>query len=211
MLSAAPFVPSCQDPVHQSRLRLRRGRAAPIKRGAALASSGSLLQGYQGRGADELVSSPFASQTLPFKRFAPNAPITTRCSWLFSPSVSRKVCQPVVPLNCYPTTLRRRIVDVAGKIVGHARILEITAATWKLLRSTDWRKSAHPPPFACQAQKTKASRCLIRVSASASESFLPFGREITPVHPSELTRDSLPRNSHLGTFIFAKMSGIAQI
>ena len=30
------------------------------------------------------------------------------------------VCQPVVPLNCYPTTLRRRIVDVAGKIVRHA-------------------------------------------------------------------------------------------
>ncbi len=31
------------------------------------------------------------------------------------------VCHPVVPLNCYPTTLRRRIVDGTGKIVRHCR------------------------------------------------------------------------------------------
>ena len=61
------------------------------------------------------------------------------------------VCQPVVPLNCYPTTLRRRIVDVAGKIVRHAGqiLLKVTAATWKQLQIDRlWRKSAHPPPFA---------------------------------------------------------------
>ena len=61
------------------------------------------------------------------------------------------VCHPVVPLNCYPTTLRRRIVDGTGKIVRHAGriLLKVTAATWKQLQIDRlWRKSAHPPPFA---------------------------------------------------------------
>ena len=51
----------------------------------------------------------------------------------------------------YPTTLRRRIVDVAGKIVRHAGqiLLKVTAATWKQLQIDRlWQKSAHPPPFA---------------------------------------------------------------
>jgi hypothetical protein len=116
----------------------------------------AILQGYQGRGADELVHralKDFASQTLPFKRFAPNAAYyyTLLVAFFLYECFKEDVCQPVVPLNCYPTTLRRRIVDVAGKIVRHAGqiLLKVTAATWKLLQIDRlWRKSAHPPPFA---------------------------------------------------------------
>ncbi len=116
----------------------------------------AILQGYQGRGADELVHralKDFTSQTLPFKRFAANAAYyyTLLVAFFLYECFKEDVCQPVVPLNCYPTTLRRRIIDVAGKIVRHAGqiLLKVTAATWKQLQIDRlWRKSAHPPPFA---------------------------------------------------------------
>ena len=61
------------------------------------------------------------------------------------------VCHPVVPVSCYATTLRRRIIDVAGKIVRHAGkiILKVTVATWNQLQIDRlWSKSAQPPHFA---------------------------------------------------------------
>ena len=39
------------------------------------------------------------------------------------------VCHPVVPVSCYATTLRRRIIDVADKIVRHAGGLSIRPGT----------------------------------------------------------------------------------
>ena len=84
----------------------------------------ALLEGYH-RGADELVHralKDFASQTLPFKRFPANAAFyyTMLVAFFLYESFKQDVCDPVVPLSCYATTLRRRLLDVAGKIVRHA-------------------------------------------------------------------------------------------
>ena len=64
----------------------------------------AILQGYQGRGADELVHralKDFASQTLPFKRFAPNAAYyyTLLVAFFLYECFKEDVCQPVVPLG----------------------------------------------------------------------------------------------------------------
>ena len=71
----------------------------------------ALLEGYHGRGADELVHralKDFASQTLPFKRFPANAAFyyTMLVAFFLYESFKQDVCDPVVPLSCYATTLR---------------------------------------------------------------------------------------------------------
>ena len=115
----------------------------------------ALLEGYHGRGADELVHralKDFASQTLPFKRFPANAAFyyTMRVAFFLYESFKQDVCDPVVPLSCYATTLRRRLLDVAGKIVRHAGqiLLKVTTATWEQLQIRRlWEKSGNPPAF----------------------------------------------------------------
>ena len=115
----------------------------------------ALLEGYHGRGADELVHralKDFASQTLPFKRFPANAAFyyTMLVAFFLYESFKQDVCDPVVPLSCYATTLRRRILDVAGKIVRHAGqiLLKVTTATWEQLQIRRlWEKSGNPPAF----------------------------------------------------------------
>ena len=73
----------------------------------------ALLEGYHGRGADELVHralKDFASQTLPFMRFPDQRRLLLHgCWWPFSCTSrsSRTSAIPVVPLSCYATTLRR--------------------------------------------------------------------------------------------------------
>ena len=117
----------------------------------------ALLEGYHGRGADELVHralKDFASQTLPFKRFPANAAFyyTMLVAFFLYESFmpEEDVCHPVVPLNCYATTLRRRLLDVAGKIVSHGGriLLKVTTATWEQLQIRRlWEKSDNPPAF----------------------------------------------------------------
>ena len=115
----------------------------------------ALLEGYHGRGADELVHralKDFASQTLPFKRFPANAAFyyTMLVAFFLYESFKQDVCDPVVPLSCYATTLRRRLLDVAGKIVRHAGqiLLKVTTATWEQLQIRRlWEKSGNPPAF----------------------------------------------------------------
>jgi hypothetical protein len=116
----------------------------------------AILAGYHGRGGDELVHralKDFASQTLPSKRFAANAAFyyTMLVAFFLYECFKEDVCHPVVPVSCYATTLRRRIIDVAGKIVRHAGkiILKVTVATWNQLQIERlWSKSAQPLRFA---------------------------------------------------------------
>ena len=94
------------------------------------AGYGQLLQGqgiiasYHGRGGDELVHralKDFGFEQLPFKRFAPNAAFyyTMLVSFFLYESFKQDVCAPVVEPVCYATTLRRRVIDIAAKIVRH--------------------------------------------------------------------------------------------
>jgi len=115
-----------------------------------------IIASYHMRGYDELVHralKEFASETLPFKRFAPNAAFyyTMLISFFLYESFKEDVCESIVPLTAYATTVRRRLIDFAAKIVRHAGkiILKVTTATWKQLEIYAlWVRSGAPPSFA---------------------------------------------------------------
>jgi len=120
-----------------------------------LLNAEAVVAGYHDRGRDELVHralKDFASETLPFRRFLANAAFyyTMLVAFFLYESFKQDVCRTVVPVTCYATTLRRRILDVAGKIVRHAGriLLKVTESAWKQLHmKTLWHYSGDPPPF----------------------------------------------------------------
>ena len=74
----------------------------------------------------------------------------TLVAFFLNESFKEDVCGEVVPLTSYPTTVRRRIFDQAGKIVRHAGeiVLKVTAALWEQLKlPVLWLKSHEPPPI----------------------------------------------------------------
>lgn len=90
---------------------------------------------YHERGSDELANralKDFGHEQLPFKKFNPNA------AWYYSmllghfllESFKEDVGAPVVAIGAYATTVRRRLIDIAGKIVSHSGkiVLKITTS-----------------------------------------------------------------------------------
>ena len=112
----------------------------------------AIIETYHGRGCDELVNralKDFRSEQLPFKRFHQNAAFyyTMVIAFFLYEAFKEDVCAPVVAVSSYATTLRRKILDVAGKIVSHSGTitLKITISTWKSLNFYElWLKSENP-------------------------------------------------------------------
>jgi hypothetical protein len=53
-------------------------------------------------------------------------------------------------LHDFAVTLRRRVIDIAAKIICHAgrTVLKIPQATWEFLHFQDlWNRSAQPPQY----------------------------------------------------------------
>lgn len=115
----------------------------------------SIIGQAHGRGGDELVHralKDFGSEVLPFKRFAPNAAFyfTMLVAFFLFETFKEDVCAGVVPLESYPTTLRRRVIDVAAKIVRTSGklVLKIASAAWDILGfDVLWNRCARPPVF----------------------------------------------------------------
>ena len=115
-----------------------------------------IIRDYHDRGRDELVNramKDFAFEEMPFKRFAQNAAFyyTMRLSFFLYESFKEDVCAPAIAINAYPTTFRRKIIDIAVKVVRHAGkvILKVPEAIWNHLHFEElWRRSARPPIFA---------------------------------------------------------------
>jgi hypothetical protein len=111
-----------------------------------------IIEAYHGRGSDELVHravKDFASEQLPFKRFHQNAAYyyTMLIAFFVYEGFKEDVCGSIVQVSSYATTLRRKVIDVAGKIVSHSgkTILKITMSSWKSLDFYKlWIKSASP-------------------------------------------------------------------
>jgi hypothetical protein len=60
------------------------------------------------------------------------------------------VWAPELATAVYATTVRRKLIDVAAKIVHHAGkiVLKVTAAAWDALHfEALWRRSGKPPQF----------------------------------------------------------------
>ena len=115
-----------------------------------------IIASYHGRGADELVHrglKDFGFEELPFLRFAPNAALyyTMLVAFFLFECFKEDVCGEVIPVEAYATTLRRRLIDVAAKIVRHAgqTILKVAAAAMEQLQFVALRaRSGAPPRFA---------------------------------------------------------------
>jgi len=114
-----------------------------------------IIASSHSRGADELVHrglKDFGFEELPFLRFAPNAAFyyTMLVAFFLFESFKEDVCRDVTPVEAYATTVRRRIIDVAAKIVRHAGkiILKVAAAAMEQLQfATLWARSNAPPRF----------------------------------------------------------------
>jgi hypothetical protein len=73
------------------------------------------------------------------------------------------VCADVVGLGAYAITVRRKIIDIAAKIVrrGGQVILKVTEATYKRLNLAHmWQRSNSPPRFLGLRGKRKHSSVL---------------------------------------------------
>ena len=101
----------------------------------------ALVACYHERGSDELANralKDFGHEQLPFKRFAPNA------AWYYMmlvghfllESFKEDVSASVIPVGSYASTVRRRLIDIAGKIVSHGgeTILKVSKACLTSLR-----------------------------------------------------------------------------
>lgn len=120
-----------------------------------LLEASEIIGTYHGRGADELVHrglKDFASEQLPFLRFGPNMAyyFTMLVAFFLFESFKEDVCAEVIPLESYPTTVRRWLFDQAGKVVRHAGevALKVTQALWDHLKLPAlWQKSHTPSPI----------------------------------------------------------------
>lgn len=94
----------------------------------------------------------FGTELLPFKRFASNAAyyyLMVIGFFLFE-TFKHDMDSTVIPVTWYPTTFRRRCLDIAGKIVRTAgrTVLKITATAHRNLQFSElWKRSVAIPPI----------------------------------------------------------------
>lgn len=112
-----------------------------------------IVECYHDRGSDELVHrafKDFVDQRLPFRGFRENTAYYYFALLAFAIFEAFKVdvSEPVLPTTVYATTFRRRFIDVAGKVVGHAGrlVLKVTHATLDRLKLDElWLRCSSPP------------------------------------------------------------------
>jgi hypothetical protein len=120
-----------------------------------LLTAQGIIETQHGRGCDELVHralKDFGSEELPFKRFHQNAALyyTMLTAFFLYETFKEDVCAPVVSLSSYATTLRRKVIDIAGKIVRHSgkTTLKVAMSTWESLGFYQlWINSENPVRF----------------------------------------------------------------
>ncbi len=136
----------------------RGGRIDDMVREAGqeeLLTTPGLIACYHGRGCDELVHralKDFIAEQLPFRRFRQNCAFyyTALIAFALFEAFKADVAAPAVAVTAYPTTLRRSLLDVAGKIVRHGGriVMKVTGATLRRLRFDElWQRCQSPPPI----------------------------------------------------------------
>jgi Transposase DDE domain group 1 len=115
----------------------------------------SLIYHHHQRGADELPHrglKEFGSEQLPFKRFAANQAYyyLMLVSFFLFETFKEDNLQDILPLPSYATTVRRKLVDLAAKVVrtGHEVILKVTqAAMDRLQLQLLWTRCQNAAPI----------------------------------------------------------------
>ncbi len=100
----------------------------------------TIIESYHQCGADELVHrglKDFGFEQLPFKRFGHNSAFyyCMLISFFLFETFKEDVTDQVIPIKSYATTLRRKLVDIAAKIVytGGQIILKVSESTMQAL------------------------------------------------------------------------------
>jgi hypothetical protein len=116
-------------------------------------TANGLIACYHERGSDELGNralKDFGHEQLPFKRFAPNAAwyYTMLVGHFLLESFKEDVGAPVVGIGSYASTVRRRLIDIAGKIVYHSKetILKVSQSCLERLRLPELFKRCQTAP-----------------------------------------------------------------
>ena len=117
--------------------------------------SKAIVESHHQRGADELPHrglKDFGFEELPFKKFGPNTAVyyCMLIAFFLSETFKEDVLKDVIPITSYATTVRRKIIDVAGKIINTGRkvILKVTQTAMELLTFDQlWKNCQNPPPI----------------------------------------------------------------
>jgi Transposase DDE domain group 1 len=115
----------------------------------------SIIHSHHQRGADELPHrglKDFGFEELPFKRFIPNTAFfyCMLISFFLFETFKQDVLEEVLPVESYATTVRRKVVDFAAKIIKTSRgiILKVTQAVMDNLRFDRlWDRCQNPIPI----------------------------------------------------------------
>ena len=120
-----------------------------------LTKADGIINSHHQRGADELSHrgiKDFGFEELPFKRFAANSAFyycMVIAFFLFE-TFKEDVLEEVIPVTSYATTVRRKALDFAAKIVKTAGeiILKVTQAVMETLRFDElWKRCQNPEPI----------------------------------------------------------------
>ena len=120
-----------------------------------LIKSETIIESHHMRGADELPHrglKDFGFEELPFKRFAPNSAVyyCMLISFFLFETYKEDVLKEVISIGSYATTVRRRALDFAAKVIstGGEIILKVTKALMGNLRfDILWQRSQNPIPI----------------------------------------------------------------
>ena len=115
----------------------------------------TIIASHHSRGADELPHrgvKDFGFEQLPFKRFAANSAFyyCMLIAFFLFESFKQDVLKDVIPVTSYATTVRRKFIDIAAKIVtsGHQIILKVSRTVMERLQlATLWLHCNDPVPI----------------------------------------------------------------
>lgn len=115
----------------------------------------NIIHSHHMRGADELPHrglKDFGFEQMPFKRFGPNTAFyyCMVIGFFLFESYKQDVLKDIIPLTAYATTVRRRAVDFAAKVIrrGGQNILKVTQAVMDGLKMDMlWLRCQSPPPI----------------------------------------------------------------
>ena len=122
--------------------------------GAHYFEASSIIQLSHKRGADELIHRSIkelaTKEQLPFKKFEMNRAyyfLLVISHFIFE-AYKRDITADVIPINVYPDTFRRRLIDFASKITSGGRniILNVTREIYETYNIEKlWKKCQSPP------------------------------------------------------------------
>jgi len=130
-------------------------KGCSAQRGKELTRGESIIHSHHQRGADELPHrglKDFGFEELPFKRFTPNTAFfyCMLISFFLFETFKEDVLEEVLPVASYATTVRRKAVDFAAKIITTSRgiVLKVTHAVMDGLRFDKlWERCQNPVPI----------------------------------------------------------------